>query len=199
MIIYGTGSTKVTEESLMNKCSHCNNNKLTAFVYSRYVDIFWIPIFPIGKYVSTQCSHCNQVLQEKQMPEDLKQTALSLKSVSKTPLKSFSGLIVIAGLIALGFFINIKSGKDTQKFSGQPMIGDTYYYKTSDGNYSTMKLVEMWADTLSFHMNEYVVAKERKVNTIDKEKNYDTTLYYDYSKKEIDEWVKSDTVFQIKR
>jgi zinc-ribbon family len=200
MIIYGTGSTKINEENLFNNCSHCNTpNSLTAFVYTKYFDIFWIPVFPVSKYVSTVCSHCKQVLQEKDMSADLKQTALSLKGVSKTPIKAFSGLMGLGVLFVVIAFVSMQANKKTKTFATKPAIGDIYYIKTDDGNYSSMKLVQMWDDTLSFHYNEYVIGKKSKVNTIDKEKNYDTTLYYDFNKKEIDSWIKSDTVFQIKR
>ena len=200
MIIYGTGSTKIKEHDLFNKCSHCNNNTLKAFVYSKYVSVFWIPVFPINKYVATQCSHCNQVLQEKQMPDDLKQTALAIKRESKKSIKSFSGLIMLGSLFIFIAFIGITSGENTKKYALKPMQGDRYFYKTNEGNFSSMKLAKMGGgDSISFFLNDFTVAKQRNINTIDESKNYDTTAYYTYSKNELDSMLNSKKIFQITR
>lgn len=200
MIIYGTGSTKVKEEAIFNKCSTCGNtNTITTYVYAKYVDIFWIPVFPLGKYVSTQCSHCKQVLQEKEMTPDLKQTVMPVKNSSKTPLKAFSGLIVIGLLIVGGGVMAAMAGKDTEKYAATPVVGDRYYYKAEDGSFSTMKVIELSADSLFFFLNDYTIDKKSKIRTIDITNNYDTTEYYGYSKQEISTMLKDKTVFQIKR
>jgi hypothetical protein len=200
MIIYGTGSTKVKEEAIFNKCNSCGNiNTTTAYVFAKYVDIFWIPIFPIGKYASTQCSHCKQVLQEKEMPPDLKQTVMPFKNISKTPLKAFSGLFVIALLIVGGGIMAAMAGKDTEQYAATPAVGDRYYYKEDDGSFSTMKIMELSSDSIFFFLNGYTIDKKSKTRTIDITKNYDTTEYYGYSKQEINNMLKDKTVFQIKR
>lgn len=199
MIFYGTNSTHIKSEGLLHTCTHCGTvNNTTAQVYANYLHIFWIPTFPTGKYVATHCSHCQLVLQEKQMPASLKEKALPVKQQSKTPLSSFVGLLVLAVLFAGIIIFGVFSSNKTIEYLAKPQIGDVYYYK-KDGSFSSMKIAEIETDSIFFFVNEYEIEKRSSIYKIDKPENYDTAEVYSYSKNELIELNVKNEVIQVKR
>lgn len=79
----------------MVKCPSCGfQNSLQISVFQRYVHVFWIPTFPIGKTGYTQCVYCKQVMTQKEMPASLQMTYKEAARCTKTPIWMFSGLIL---------------------------------------------------------------------------------------------------------
>ena len=200
MIIFGKRSMHIKTGEITSACSHCGKtHAISAFVYSSYFHIFWIPIFPLGKYVATQCGHCKQVLKEKEMPPALKLDTLSLMQQSKTPIKSYAGVLLFVGLIVFAGVLAATHAKDTEEYAQQPSIGDRYYFKLQNGDNSTMKLHIVSADSLFFFDNNYTTTKKIWLAKIDRKENYDISKVVSYSKTEIAGMLKDETIFQIKR
>ncbi|MBD2768602.1 hypothetical protein IC235_11960 [Hymenobacter sp. BT664] len=69
-------------------------------VYSRYVHIYWIPLFPFSKPTFVHCGHCQQAWEENGMPAELRSSTQQLKGQTRAPLWHWMGLLVIASLLA---------------------------------------------------------------------------------------------------
>lgn len=109
MVIYGTRTTELGKEHLIDKCPNCGTqNSIDIYVVQKYAHVFWIPFCPTGKTGVSQCSHCKQVLNRNEMPSHLATRYENLKAQLKTPIWTYLGLAVIAGL----FIIAVISDKD---------------------------------------------------------------------------------------
>ena len=109
MIIYGSKLAHLkSEQSRNTTCESCDSKGTVVFsVFSKHVHVFWIPLFPVGKKVFSECLHCKKVLKTKEMPNDFKQEYKIIKSDSKVPVWQFSGLILIVLIILWGVFDSI--------------------------------------------------------------------------------------------
>ncbi len=95
MIIYGSKAVHLTSEQSKATCPSCNTKgSLIVSVFRRHAHIFWIPLFPIGKKGFSQCQHCKNVLEEKEMPEPIKTEYNELKKSARGPFWQYIGLIL---------------------------------------------------------------------------------------------------------
>ena len=100
MIIYGKRATLITNEIIMEKCSHCGaQNSLQLSVFQKYAHVYWIPCFPKGKTGVVQCMKCYNVTQQEEFTKNLSENYELLKSKSKTPLWTFVGIVLLAAFI----------------------------------------------------------------------------------------------------
>lgn len=109
LFFFGTGSSIVLTEQVRNvSCTYCQQQD-TVFItaISRYFHFFWIPVFPIGKRYYSQCSHCQQVLEKSQMPDQYKAVLAEISTTAKTPIWQFIGLILISIPILFGIISSI--------------------------------------------------------------------------------------------
>jgi uncharacterized membrane protein len=104
MFICGTKSTRIIVEPLSEECLNCQTrHTMDLHIFQRYAHIFWIPLFPVGKYTVSQCNHCRQVLKDRQMPIALRAVCDKLRANAKTPVWTFAGIIIIALAIAIRY------------------------------------------------------------------------------------------------
>lgn len=132
MIVYGSSSTHLITEPILENCPSCNKlNSLYMSVFQKYAHVFWIPFFPIGKVGATQCTHCQQVLRHTHFTIPLRNHYDILKSQTKTPIWTFAFLIIIS-LIAAGAIIATKKHQsDNAANILAPRKGDVYEIKLS--------------------------------------------------------------------
>ncbi|MBO9150839.1 zinc-ribbon domain-containing protein [Chitinophaga sp. GCM10012297] len=160
MIIYGWKATPVGHEDLGAKCSHCGTMmSVQVFVYQKYAHIFWIPAFPLGKTGGSVCTHCKQTLKPKEMPNDLKLSYDSLRSRAKTPIWTFSGLIVIGLIVTFGIFAARQSAAANAKMILAPQAGDVYEVKEAPGSYTLYKVARVAGDSVYVLHNLYETNK----------------------------------------
>ena len=200
MIIYGSKAVHLkTVQSKTATCPSCGTQgSLTISVFRRHAHIFWIPLFPIGKKGVSQCQHCKNVLETKDMPEPIKREYENLKNETKGPIWQFAGLGIIAILIAWG---NYASGEDKKlelEYIKSPQIGDVYEYKIETGSYSTLKVVSVTNDSVFVSPNEYEISNMSKIYKIDKSENY-SNLSYGISKNKLKEMYDSGKILDINR
>src|SRR5882672_1182143 len=156
MIIYGVRSTQLAKEIIADKCSGCGTqNSIELYVFQKYAHVFWIPLFPVGKTVVSQCDHCKQVLKQKEMPSSLLSTYESIKSQTKTPIWTFSGLAVIAILITIGVVNDQKNDQENAQLILAPKPGDIFEIKTRENQYTIYKVDEVQGDSVFIRINEY--------------------------------------------
>jgi len=179
MIISGWRSSHIkSEQNSMVSCPHCNEKGgIVSSVYARYVHVFWIPFIPIGKSGGAQCMQCNTTFKPKEMNEELKRAYKRTKSESKRPIWHFLGLIIILLLTLFVLFAGQADSKKELNYINTPLQGDVYKYKTELRHYSTLKVVEVQADSLYISYNNYEVSKRSRVYEINVDSCYASDVY----------------------
>lgn len=174
MIFYGKkGSVLKTEQLTGLSCPHCmSKDALYCAVAGSYAHIYWIPFFPLGKTLVSQCTHCKQVLEEKEMPHDLREHCQYLKQETKTPIWYFSGIGVIAALILIVSLTSSAEKKENKARLEAPQAGDRYEIQTQDGDYTLLRITRLSGDTVFFNPNEYTVNKISGLSDLDKPEKY---------------------------
>ena len=188
-----------TEQSETAICPSCGTQgSLTINIFRKHAHIFWIPLFPFGKKGVSQCEHCNNILEMKEMPDSLKREFENLKNETKGLIWQFTGLGIIAILIVWGNYVNGEDKKTELEYLKSPQIGDVYEYKIETGSYSTLKVVGVKNDSIFVSPNEYEISKMSKMYKIDKSENY-SNLSYGVSINKIKEMYDSGEIFDINR
>jgi len=160
MIVYGTKATQIATEKVHNSCSNCGTlNSVQMSVFQKYAHVFWIPFFPIGKTAVTQCSHCKQILEKKQFSESLNNTYQTLKSNSKTPYWTFSGMALVAVLIISLVISDRQKDEKNAKLVLAPQKGDLYEIKNGYEHYTLYKVQNIIGDTVFVFENEFETNK----------------------------------------
>ncbi|RPD40728.1 zinc-ribbon domain-containing protein [Chitinophaga barathri] len=198
MIIYGWKTTPLGYEDLGAKCSSCGTMmSVQVFVYQKYAHIFWIPSFPIGKTGASNCSHCKQTLAPKEMPAELKLSYDGLKSRSKTPVWTFSGLIIFSLLVIWGVFAAKQSSAANAKMILAPQAGDIYEVKEGPSSYTLYKVASVQGDSVYILHNMYESNKRSGLSDLMK-KEFDTEPEV-LLKSELMELFDKGTIDDIKR
>lgn len=200
MVVYGTKAININSvQSETTTCDNCNSKgTITIDIFRKHAHIFWIPVFPFGKVGESECSNCKNILEPKEMPEQLKREYDSIKSVSKGPVWQFAGLSLIAILFAFGYYSSGEHKKLELQYLKTPLAGDVYSYKGENGNFSTLKVVSVSSDTVFVSPNDYEIDKRSKTYTIDKPENY-PELFYGISIDDINKRYASNEIYDIDR
>jgi hypothetical protein len=201
MIIYGSRSSHLGTKQLTNeKCPHCGTvGSLIMSTYAKYAHVFWIPIFPLGRTGVSQCQHCKQVLEVKQMPPNIRQYHEVSLAENRIPLWQFSGLALLMVLIAWTVYSSGKDKEEQAVFLASPAKGDVYEMKTEAGNYTLFKIVAIADDSVNVVYNDFEVTKLSGINKIDKDENYPDSIYYSLSLGELKAMFEKGKIMDINR
>ncbi|RIV35986.1 zinc-ribbon domain-containing protein [Flagellimonas lutimaris] len=108
MIIFGLRSSKIGGFPLQGvNCDYCNTKTgQSLLVFGKYAHIFWIPLFPIGKRVFSECMHCKKTSNRKEFTAAQEQGYQEHKHQAKTPLWHWAWIIVfliaVIAIVGLG-------------------------------------------------------------------------------------------------
>ncbi|RFP66576.1 hypothetical protein D0N36_02380 [Hymenobacter lapidiphilus] len=164
LFFYGTGTSRLlTAPLLTTSCTHCGiTGQLSATVFSRYVSLFWTPIFPFGKMSVTVCGHCQQTIAKlKQMPESHRPPVQALQQQARYPLTNFAVLILfgltLVFIFGVGWFSDPKP-VTALSAADQPVVEtgvqEGTRYKTigmtEEGTYLLAEVTRLTADTVYF-------------------------------------------------
>lgn len=200
MIFYGTKGHHLKSEKISNiECSYCKKQTShTVSIFAKYAYLYWIPFFPMGKKAISECDNCKQTLALKDMNEQLKQAYYNkVKPHVKTPIWHWSGLAIVAAIIAFSVYLANQHKKDALIFINEPQTGDVYEYKPNDF-YSLLKVVSVSQDSVFVISNNYEIERKSKLHKIDKTSNY-TTAPYGISKEEIKQQYASKKILDVDR
>lgn len=201
MLISGTRkkhiqSIVVEEET----CSNCNfSDSLVFFYFTKYIHFFWIPTFSLGIEGYSECSNCKNVLLQKDMQEDLKEVFLFYMKENKSPLWSYSGLLILALFFSVAIFV--LPGYNHRKNLSliyESEVGDIYRYEVEEKVFSCMRVDSISSDSLYFTHNDLEIGKKSKMYKIDKEENYTNDLVK-YSKSDILVMYQNEILFSVAR
>lgn len=201
MIIYGSRSSHLKSVQLTQEhCPNCGNpGTVILSTYARYAHIFWIPIFPLGRLSVSQCQHCKQALEAKQMPAQIRAHHERNLAETKLPIWHFSGLALFMVAITIGVFANKADQEQRAIFLKNPAAGDVYEFKTEGGNYTLFKLQSVTADSVIVTFNNYEVNKITGLTQIDKEENYSDSTLYAFSRAQISAMFEAGEILDINR
>ena len=201
MIIYGTKPVHLkTVENKIVKCGNCERQGYMAFHYfSSHFHVFWIPMFPYRRKGGSSCSNCGEELKPKHMPEHVKRVYSDTRKDVKLPIWQFSGLALIALLIAYSVYASGKTSDRKDAYMANPIAGDIYTYETDTGYYSTLKVALVTNDSLYVIPNEYEVEKSYGTYKIDKPENYPEEYTYGISRDEIQRMYDNSEIYAIER
>lgn len=201
MIFYGTKASAIKNGQIINvDCPNCETNSSMIYsVFGKYAHIYWIPLFPIKKITVTECNNCKKTFEYEELPQAI-QTKLDRekeKDGAKTPIWMFSGLFIIATLVAFGIYSSGETEKQEAEYLKAPKVGDIYRFESNPGFYSTMKVESVLKDSLHVFINKVETNKTTGIDDIDKPENYGEL--YGYSKAEIRKMYKDKEIYQINR
>ncbi len=161
MIIYGTRAKQLAAENIVDKCPSCNaQNTMSMHVYQQYAHVFWIPFFPIKKVGASVCSHCQGVIQHKQLPSNLQDSYNTIKAQSKTPVWMFAGLALVVVLITVGVVSAKQDDARNAGYLAAPQDGDIYELKTPENHYALMVVEQIKGDSAYVRLSDYEVDKK---------------------------------------
>lgn len=200
MIIYGSRSSHIKSVQLdKESCIHCGTpGSVVLSTYGRYAHIFWIPLFSLGRFSASQCQHCKQVLETKQMPPQIKAYHERNLAETRIPVWQFTGVVLLTVAVAFGVYANGVDKDEQAQLLKAPVAGDVYEYKTGDGAYTTFRIAEVGEDSLAVSFNNYEVNKITGLSKIDKEENYSDTLYM-LPRTELNEMFAAGEILDINR
>lgn len=179
MIIFGSRATHLKSEQLQNaSCPNCQTKgSLTASIYGRHAHVFWIPFFPMGKTGVFECQNCHKGFKQKELNDDGKIAYKNFKGNVSTPIWKYSGLALVALLVAAGAFSSKMTKDKVAKLVLKPAMYDKYTFKTEADFYSTFKVVEVFQDSMYVNYNDYETDKITGIDEIDTPDNYDKLVY----------------------
>lgn len=200
MIIYGVRAVDIKSKNLRNDtCHNCDTlGSLILNIYRKHTHIFWIPFFPLSKKGFSQCRNCKQVLEPKEMTDPLKRALDNFKHETKGPIWQFSGLALLAFIIIRGFYMANAQDQNEKEYLASPQIEDVYHNKVENGNYSSLKVVQVSTDSVFVLRNEYAIDRMSKISKINKKENY-LTEPFGIARTQLDEMYNSNEIFYIER
>lgn len=198
MIIYGSKATEVLTENIKDTCSHCETqNSVEMTVFQKYAHVFWIPFFPFSKTAMTQCSHCKQVLEKNEFSDKLINRYKTLKSNTKAPIWTFSGLALLGILTISGVTYNKINGEKNAELILQPKKGDVYEVKTDNAQYTLYKVANVAGDSVFLFENMYETNKISGLSDLKDEDFIKEPL--GIHKTELKNMLEEGTIMDIKR
>ena len=116
----------------------------------------------------TQCTHCKQVLEKKEFNPILRSSYEMVKAKSKTPLWTFSGLVLLVALFILGGITSNRNAEQNAQFIAAPQRGDVYEIKLDNKQYTLYKVENIVGDTVFVLAHEYESNKRRGLSDLKK-------------------------------
>ena len=160
MIIFGSNTKQIAAETCPDQCPNCGAyNSVQLYVVQKYAHVFWIPFFPTGKSIVSQCNNCKQALKLKEMPSAMALSSDNLKSQSKTPVWTFAGLALVVVLITFGIINDKKKDEKNARLILAPQTGDIFEIKTDQDQYTLYKIDDVQGDSVFIRINNYETNK----------------------------------------
>jgi hypothetical protein len=57
-VLFGTSTKIIGIAPIDGKCSNCHKNELFFYTFQNFFTLFFIPMFPLGKWTSIICQGC---------------------------------------------------------------------------------------------------------------------------------------------
>jgi hypothetical protein len=199
MIIYGSKASRLACETYNGKCPSCEEqNTVNFYIDQNYAHVFWIPSFPTGKKVFSECSNCKQVLKKKEFTNLMTESYENVNLRVKTPFWSFSGLVLFAIFLSAIFYMDKLKDEKNAKLILEPRAGDIIELKMDIKEYTLLKIENVIDDSVFVYFNNYETNMPSGLNDLYNEENFSDELYILF-KKDLKEMFDEGKVIDIKR
>ncbi len=202
MIFYGTKAKNLKNSKITAvTCPECHaNTDMNFSIFGKYAHVYWIPFFPITKVQIAECNTCHKTFEKKQFSEPMLQKIKrnNENNPVKTPIWFFSGIAIVAILVCTAIYTSNQTDKNEAEYIKNPKKGDIYSLYASKDFYTSMQVDSVLKDSVIFNSNKFETDIKTGIDKIDKPENY-TAEKVIYSKKELIELQKKDSIFGVER
>jgi hypothetical protein len=199
MVIAGTRSILLKSEVIFDPCPNCHKtNCVKMSVYQLYGALFFIIFFPSNKIGISNCTNCGHELKLYQMPPSYQLHYQNLKANTKTPIWTFSGILVILLVIVAFFVIVHQQDVETKKYILSPRKNDIYQVQVKNNWYSLYKVKTVVGDTVFFISNKYQVDQISGLDELDTSA-YDQSVTYAFPKSKLLKMKENGWILQVDR
>jgi len=156
MFVWGWSTKEIGVKKILGNCPSCSLATLVIVGFQRVFDIFWIPVFPLGKSSCIRCQSCEKTYIYEPSADEM---AIQNSSF-KTPWWSFSGLFIIIVLMIFGRISNTSMQKEYDSFKENPTLGTYFIFKNIDDKYKETpyffaKIVSIEEDKIILYLSQY--------------------------------------------
>lgn len=198
IFLVGTKDSNIKNGTIVNeKCPKCHSkNTLQFSIYRKYVCITLIPLFSVGKSVFIKCSHCGESFDYEDLSEN---SQFQLRNEKLAPtIWMFSGSIILALYLIFAIYSYFDKKDEAAILVKNPVVGDIYNLKLSNGYYSNMRIDKVTKDSIYITQNDFNAYLPYEIDDLDKEENY-SNRKFSYSKKDLIQLYKNDEIIKIRR
>lgn len=148
MAIFGSKVSLLKSTRLKQEiCLYCEQDgKMIGSVFSKYIHVYNVPIFPVSKRVVAQCMCCKKLWKLEEMNPELKKNALQLLS-QKVPTRHYLGSISLAALLVVSACFHLFSGKNSGRYLSNPLVETVHQLKMGE-KYSTNQMEVVQGDQI---------------------------------------------------
>jgi hypothetical protein len=198
LFLIGTKDSNVKNGILLNeKCPKCETaDSLHFSIYKRYTHVTLIPLFPVGKSVFINCIHCGENFDYEDLPESA-QFKLKNEKV-KNSLWMFTGSIILVFFLIFTINNYFNDNEETDRLIKNPIEGDIYNLKFSNGYYSNMRIDKVNNDSIYTTHNNFDAYMPYEIDDLDKSQNY-TNKKVNYSRKDILKLYDEGDIIKVRR
>lgn len=198
LFLIGTKDSNVKNGILLNeKCPNCEaKDSLQFSIYKRYTYLTLIPLFPVGKSVFINCEQCDSNFDYEDLNESSQFKLRNEKLENSIWMFSGSILLVLFLIFTINNYFNDSS--ETSKLIKDPIQGDVYNLKFSNGYYSNMRVDKVTNDSIYTTHNNFDAYMPYEIDDLDKLENY-TTRKNNYSRKDILKLYNEGGIIKISR
>ncbi|MBB4803382.1 hypothetical protein HNP37_003457 [Flavobacterium nitrogenifigens] len=197
LFLIGTKDSNIKNGFVKNEiCPKCNiENTLHFSIFRRYVYITFIPLFPVGKIVNIECTSCKNWFYYEDLSLEGQEKLRNEKL--KNSIWMFSGTFVL--LLFLAYCINnyFQNQNQIDILIKEPLVGDVYNLKFSNGYYSTFKIDKITSDSIYTTHNDFDTYMPYEIDDLDKAENY-SNKKVSYSKNDLIKLYNSGEIIKIR-
>ncbi|WP_163410966.1 zinc ribbon domain-containing protein [Flavobacterium ajazii] len=198
LFLVGTRDSNIKNGEISNEeCPKCKKeNTLHFSIYRRYTHLTMIPLFPVGKLVFIECSHCKEKFDYEDLSENI-QSKLRTEKLDNS-IWIFTGSFILALFLIFTIKNYFEKKDETSILVKNPKEGDVYNLKFSNGYYSNMKIDKVTKDSIYTTHNDFDAYMPYEIDDLDKAENY-SDKKVNYSKNELLKLYHEDGILKIVR
>jgi len=160
ILFYGVRSRKLAAAPVSGDCQVCGNRACQEMnLMLRYVHVFWLPIFPIGKKAVITCQQCQSRTEKASFTELQLEQLNELRNTHRTPAQYYIGIIILTLLVLYGIWISNQRSQRNASWLQSPLPGDIYEIRMSADEYSLLKVHQRSGDTVLLQFSDLMSNK----------------------------------------
>ncbi|MBZ4042353.1 zinc ribbon domain-containing protein [Flavobacterium hibisci] len=198
LFLVGTRDSNIKNGEILNEeCPKCKAESTLLFsIYRKYTYLTLIPLFPVGKLVFIKCSHCKESFDYEDLSESI-QLKLRTEKV-ENPIWMFAGSFILALFLIFTITNYFDKKNETSILIKNPIEGDVYNLKFSNGFYSNMRIDKVIKDSIYTTHNDFDAYMPYEIDNLNKTENY-SDKKVNYSRKGLLKLYQEDGILKIIR